>query len=128
MSWTAADPESVSGFIDGAGREAALDALGTVSFDEKNEPLSPGPGCSHRGIAYSADARSTMTPRATRTLSMGVLTLPVCVLPRDIFRTMVAHQPVPSAPLVIPNDNRRKNPRQRAGRADNLTWMQKVGL
>ena len=59
---------------------------------------------------------------------MGVLTLPVCVHPRDIFCTMVAHQPVPSAPLVISNDNRRKNPRQRAGRSDNLTWMQKVGL
>jgi hypothetical protein len=68
-----------------------------------------------------------MTPSATKTLSIGVLTLPVCVR-RDIFCTMVAHQLVPPAPSVISNDNRRKNARQRAGRADNLTWMQKIGL
>ena len=59
---------------------------------------------------------------------MGVLTLPVCVPPRDIFCTMVAHQFAPSASVVIPNDNRRKNARQRAPSPDNLTWMQKVGL
>jgi len=41
---------------------------------------------------------------------------------------MVAHQLVPAASLVISNDNRRKNARQRATSADNLTWMQKVGL
>ncbi len=59
---------------------------------------------------------------------MGVLTLPVCVQPRDIFRTMVAHEFAPPASVVIPNDNRRKNARQRAASSDNLTWMQKVGL
>jgi hypothetical protein len=51
-------------------------------------------------------------------LSMGVLTLPVCVLLRDIFCTMVAHQILPAAPLVVSNDNRRKNARQRAGGSD----------
>jgi hypothetical protein len=69
-----------------------------------------------------------MTPRATRMLSMGVLTLPVCLSPRDIFCTMVANQLLPVAPSVASNDNQRKNARQRAGRSDNLIWMQKVGL
>jgi hypothetical protein len=69
-----------------------------------------------------------MMPSATMTLSIGVLTRPVCVLPRDIFCTMSAHQLVPPAPLVISNDNRRKNARQRAVSSDNLTWMQKIGL
>ncbi len=58
---------------------------------------------------------------------MGVLTLPVCVPPRDIFCTMAAHQLLPAL-LVVSNDNRRKNARQRAGGSDNLIWMQKVGL
>ena len=83
LLWITPEPEPNSGFVSGAGRDAA--AEGAELFDEKNEPLSPGPGCSQRGIAYSADARITMTPRATKMLSMGVLTLPVCVLPRDIF-------------------------------------------
>ena len=69
-----------------------------------------------------------MTPRATSMPSMGVLTLPVCVPPRDIFCTMVAHQLLPAAPLVVSNNNRRKNARQRVGGSDNLIWMQKVGL
>jgi len=81
--WNEAEPEADSGFVAGAGRDAA--AEGAELFDEKNDPLSPGPGCSQRGIAYSADARTTMTPRATKMLSMGVLTLPVCLLRRDIF-------------------------------------------
>jgi len=41
---------------------------------------------------------------------------------------MVAQPLVPAAPLVISNDNRRKNARQRAGGSDNLIWMQKVSL
>jgi hypothetical protein len=72
--WTAAEPDS--GFIGGPGRDAA--AEGAELFDEKNDPLSPGPGCSHRGIAYSAHARSAMTATATSTLSAKVL-IPLCV-------------------------------------------------
>lgn len=69
-----------------------------------------------------------MTPRATRMASVGVLTLPVCVLSRGIPSANGRHQTAPWASLVISNDNRRKNARQRAASPDNLTWMQKVGL
>ena len=124
ISWTTADPESAPGFIDGAGRDAA--AEGAELFDEKNDPLSPGPECSHRGIAYSAHARSAMTPTATSTLNAKVL-IPLCVS-RDIFCTIGAHPLALPASLVISNDNRRKNARQRAATVGNLTWMQKVGL
>jgi hypothetical protein len=122
--WTAAEPEPDSSFTDAPGRDTA--AEGAELFDEKKDPLAPGPGCSHRGIAYSAHARSAMTPRATSTLSAKVL-IPLCVS-RDILCTIGAHQPALPASLVIPDDNRRKNARQRAATAGNLSWMQKVGL
>jgi|HubBroStandDraft_4_1064222.scaffolds.fasta_scaffold477970_1 hypothetical protein len=62
-----------------------------------------------------------MTPRATRMLSVGVLTLPICVPSRDILGAIGAHQRALLAPLVVSDDNRRKNGRQRAPMPDNLT-------
>jgi hypothetical protein len=90
LPWTAAGSEPGPGFIDGAGRESGADGPGAglfeeELFEEKNDPLSPGPECSHLGIAYSAPARSAMTPSATRILSVTVLTPRVCVSSPDIF-------------------------------------------
>jgi len=102
LFWPAAVSEPGPGFIDGAGREAGADGPGAglfeeKLFEEKNDPLSPGPECSHLGIAYSAAARSAMTPSATRILSVTVLTPRVCVSPPDIFCTVNAHPLVPLA-------------------------------
>ncbi len=110
-------------------------------FVEKKEPLSPAPGCSHRGMEYSAAARTAMTPSATRTLSAAVLTLPaclacpicsVCAPPADISWSVFSVGNARRINLralspAISNDSRRIGSRQRAAVADNQTWMQKKG-
>lgn len=133
LPWTVAGSEPGSGFTDGAGRESGADGPGAELFegklfDEKNDPLSPGPECSHLGIAYSAPARSAMTPSATRILSVTVLTPRVCVSSPDIFFAVNAHKPVLLALPVISNHTRRKNAKQRAGKVADLPWMRKNGL
>jgi hypothetical protein len=104
------------------GAERAADE----SFEEKNEPLSPGPEWSQRGIQYSEAASKTMTPRATAILSSRVSCFRTRGTSPDIFSTQKSHQFASHAPLVISNDNRGKTARQRAKAANNLTWMQEV--
>jgi hypothetical protein len=67
-----------------------------------------------------------MTPRATAILRSKVLCFRVRETSSGIFSTRKPHQFRSRAPLVISNDNRGKRARQRAGAADNLTWMQEV--
>jgi hypothetical protein len=133
LPWTVAGSEPGPGFTDGAGLDAGADGpdgglFEEKLFEEKNDPLSPGPECSHLGIAYSAPARSAMTPSATRILSVTVLTPRVCVSPPDIFFAVNAHKPVLLALPVISNHTRRKNAKQRAGKSLICFWMRKNGL
>jgi len=135
-----------SGWMDGPEAERGPEGFGAESLFEKSlfekkEPLSPAPGCSHRGMEYSAAARTAMTPSATRTLSAAVLTLPaclacpicsVCAPPADISWSVFSVGNARRINLralspAISNDSRRIGSRQRAAVADNQTWMQKKG-
>ena len=133
LPWTVAGSEPGPGFTDGAGRDAGADGpdgglFEEKLFEEKNDPLSPGPECSHLGIAYSAPARSAMTPSATRILSVTVLTPRVCVSPPDIFCTVNAHPLVFLALRlfqIIPDE---KMPSNAPGKSLICSWMRKNGL